>query len=103
MSLPPIPLSPPLVIPAVPERTFPRLFMTDLNLTSVVQGAEARVYLRLQPVNDAGDTTTEGAQSYNIANIYAAAAAKPTIAAAMQAVIEAVPDLIAYAQENSDQ
>lgn len=98
MQLPPIPLDPPVVLPAVAEQQFDRLFMTDLNLSSAPNSAQVSAYLRLQPVNNSGQTTQTGAESYSIANLYEAATEVPSVAQAMGAVIACIPDLRTWAK-----
>lgn len=96
ITLPPIPLEKPVKIPAVPERIFTRALITDLSIT--VRGDVAAGAIRVAPISDDGETTDVGAEAHRF-GLYEAAAQIPSAAAALAAVIQCTPELLAWCRD----
>jgi hypothetical protein len=99
MNLPPIPLETPVIIPASPKQEFDNGFITDLNISASPLSPKASCYIRLVPIDGNGGVSPVGAESYTV-DIFAAAAAIPSVAAALGAVITCTPELVAWAKNN---
>lgn len=91
----PIPLDPPLVIPATTKRTFASSWVRNFRvLTS--KPSEGTLVIETVPHNaTTGETLDSPAQVYQT-DLWEVAANVPAAGIALQAVLAAVPDIIAY-------
>lgn len=93
----PNPLNPPYVRAAVPEKTFPHKFFTDFAVAAR-SGTDADGYIRSAPMADDGELAQDQEQLTRF-DMWAAAAAIPEAAAALQAVMVALPLIEAWQAE----
>ena len=91
----PIPLDPPLTIPAIPERTFDASWVRNFRVQTSKPN-EGTLVIETVPHNTAtGETLDAPAQVYQT-DLWEVAANVPAAGIALQAVLAAVPDIIAY-------
>lgn len=91
----PIPLDPPLTIPAIPERTFASSWVRNFRVQTS-KPSEGTLVIETVPHNaTTGETLDSPAQAYQT-DLWDVAANVPSAGVALQAVLAAVPDIIDY-------
>lgn len=91
----PIPLDPPLIIPATTKRTFASSWVRNFRVQTSKPN-EGTLVIETVPHNTAtGETLDAPAQVYQT-DLWEVAANVPAAGIALQAVLAAVPDIIAY-------
>jgi hypothetical protein len=95
----PVPLDPPYVRPATPEQTFPSTFFADFAVV-VRSMTDGDGYIRSMPMADDGELALSQAKETRF-DLWAACAAVPEAAAAMQAVMTALPLIEAWQAEQN--
>ena len=94
----PIPLDPPFIRPAVDQKTFDKLFFTDFAVAAK-SPTSGDIFIRSCPMADDGSLAIEAAEETRC-NLWEVAAAIPAAAAAMQAVLDVLPEIIAYSKQH---
>lgn len=90
-----IPISPPIVIAATPERTFDQWFFTDFHASNISPASGTLRFTKV-PMNAAtGDTLPEQAVGVTV-NLWDAVAAVPEAASALASVLTALPAIEAW-------
>ena len=91
-----LPIDPPIVVPAVPEKTFNQWFFPDFCASNLQDDARCTLTFKEVPQNA---TTKEflwsDAKTYS-GNFWDIVQNVPSAAAAMQAVIASLPDIKVY-------
>lgn len=85
----PVPLDPPVVIPAVEAKEYPFKFYTDFAV-SARSGSEGDIYVRSVPMSKDGEML-QSQPNETRCNLWAAAAEIPEAGLALQAVMTALP------------
>lgn len=97
----PIELSEPHVVPAAEAKTFLHGWLHSLNVQTPKPG-EGTLVLAIVPHNaDTGETLSAPMTHYT-ASLWEIMAAVPAAGVAMQSVLAAVPDIIAYLQSKEE-
>ena len=94
----PIPINPPIVAPAVPEKSYDLWFYTDFAVTNITPTSGTMRFTRV-PMNSAtGEILLSHAEGCTC-DLWPTVAALPASAgAAMQAVVSALPIIQAHVQ-----
>lgn len=95
----PVPLNPPYIRPSSEGKTFPHKFFTDFAV-SAKSGTVGDGFIRAVPMADDGELEQSQAKETRF-DLWAACAAIPEAATAMQAVMTALP-LIENWQANQE-
>lgn len=86
----------PPVVPAVPEKTFPHAYVTQLVINARSNGDQDTLYCEVVPYNGTtGEMLPQQAIEIRLP-LWAAVAAVPELQTAMGAILAAVPAVVTY-------
>lgn len=96
----PIPNPNPVVAPAIAAKTFDKIFISSLTINTPDPNDKTFANIAIRPARLLEDDTWELSDASNggfirLSDLYAEAAKRPKLAAAMAAVLEAVGDIVA--------
>lgn len=94
----PVPLNPPLVTDAVPSKTYDQWFFTNFQATNLTPTTGELLFTKVPQVAATGELLLSGAVNVCVP-FWAAVAALPEAAAAMTAVLAALPAIEEWSHE----
>lgn len=96
----PVPINPPIIVPLVPERSFDQWFYTSFTVTDITPTSGSLAFAKVPMNSVSGDTLASDAIGVRC-NLWEAAANVPEAAAALQAVLNALPAIETWANSQS--